>query len=191
MSEYNPAMADLVKCVAAFADEAAMTVTECAILQEQLKSRSKMVMELKTSMQDAAKLLDMLNRPALIPDLTEFLASEHAALRSMHQKLIDARKKVDAQRDMCKSVMRQLLSTAETFLQVDQFETSVEHKEVQGVCYHDLAPFEKTLGNCEKDTYSECVQATHKALPNADVRNFTDKWDDINLGSGKAPFQGP
>lgn len=182
-------MAGLVKRVAAFADEAATTVRECATLEEQLKSRSKMVMELKTSMQNATKLLDMLSKPALIPDLTELLAAEHDALRSMHQKLMDARKKVDAQRHMCKSVMRQLLSTSEKFLQVDQFEASLEHKDVQGVCYHELAPFEKTLGKCEKDIFSECVQATHTALRDADVRSFTDKWDDINLGSGKAPCQ--
>lgn len=188
-----------MKCVAAFADEAAKTITECAALQDELKSRSKMVMELKTSMSNATKLLDMLNRPELVPDLTEVLAAEHAALRSMHQKLMDAKKKVDGQRATCKSAMRQLLTTCEMFLQVEQFEDSLERKDVQGVCYHDLAPFDKTIGSCEKDTFSECVEATHEAVRDADVRNLSAKrphdLDDVCHGSSKAAcamlFQGP
>jgi hypothetical protein len=89
--------ADLKKCVAAFTTEAAKTARDCAILEEEFVSRSRMVMELKTSMQNAAKLLDLLERPAFLPDLTELLKTEHSALQTMHQKLRDARSVVEGQ----------------------------------------------------------------------------------------------
>jgi hypothetical protein len=167
--------ADLENCVAAFTIEAAKTATDCAILQEEFVSRSKMLLELKTSMQNAAKLLDMLESPAVLPDLTELLKTELAALKAMHQKVCDARRKIEGQQTMCKNVMRQLLA----FLQVHHrpSEASVELKEVQGVCYHDFAPFDETLETLQKDNYLEllCVQAAHTVIPSADMMNLAKR----------------
>lgn len=161
----------------AFAEEVAKTVKSYAALQDEIRARTKTGLELKTSMQNTAMLLELLKKPDLVPDLTELLASEHVALQSMNQEIMDLKRKVDGQQATCKEVMRQLLSTYKLLLTTRAVETSVEPGEVQGVCCHDFAAFNKDMQapKQKEDDFSESVKATHVAVADADVRDLAAK----------------